>query len=91
MYEAVSIEWHRYFNFSYWKYNFTAEGTPEKYDLFLEDLMYYFQKQKEDWAFLDYYEYPNLYPTEFDAPEVRAQYFYEHNKPKGYKVDFPSP
>ena len=38
--------------------------------------MFYFQKQKEDWAYLDEYEYPNLYPTEFDVPEVRAQYFY---------------
>jgi len=42
MYEAIGVEWQRYYNFSYWKHNFTQEGVPEKYDLFLEDLMLYF-------------------------------------------------
>ena len=59
--------------------------------MFLEDIDLYFTKQKDDWAFIDIYEYPNLAGTEFEVPEIRAQYFYTHNKPKGYKVDFPSP
>jgi len=57
----------------------------------LEDLAFYFKKQKEDWAYQDLYNYPNLYPTELLNEEVRAQYFYQNNKPAGYKVDFPSP
>lgn len=57
----------------------------------LQDLNLYFIKQKEDWAYLDEYDYSNLHNTEFMAPEIRAEYFYTHNKPIGYKVDFPAP
>ena len=66
-------------------------GKPKAYDLLWEDLHFYWQRQKEDWAMIDLYDYPNLKGTEFEAEEIRAQYYYQHNKPKGYKVDFPSP
>lgn len=57
----------------------------------LEDIEIYFEGQLNNWAFRDDYEYPNLKGTEFEVEELRSQYFYLHNKPKGYKVDFPSP
>ena len=56
-----------------------------------DDINTYFKKQYENWAFFDWHTYDCLKGTEFEAPEIRAQYFYKHNKPKGYKVDFPSP
>jgi len=27
-FEAIRIDWPRYFNFTYWKQNFTEEGVP---------------------------------------------------------------
>ena len=47
----------------------------------LDDLDLYFRKQYENWAFYDNEEYACLKNTEFETPEIRAQYFYIHNKP----------
>lgn len=62
-----------------------------RYEMMLEDLIYYFHIQLVNYAHIDKYDYPGLIGTEFETPEIRAQYFYLHNKPEGYKVDFPSP
>jgi hypothetical protein len=59
--------------------------------MMIADIEIYFEQQLKNIAERDENLYLGLVGTEFEAPEIRAQYFYIHNKPKGYKVDFPSP
>ena len=38
----------------------------------LGDIDFYFQQYKENWAYIDFYDYPYLKGTEFETPEIRA-------------------
>lgn len=40
--------------------------------MMMEDIDIYFNKQLENHAFLDTYDYPGLIGTEFEVPEIRA-------------------
>ena len=61
------------------------------YNKFLDDLQIYFDMQLGNKAMIDQNKYEYLKGTEFEVPEIRAQYFYIHEKPPGYKIDFPNP
>ena len=58
----------------------------------LEELQIYIDKQLENWADQDLFDYPILATTlDLDTAEKRAAYFYTQFPPAGYYVDFPNP
>ena len=43
-----------------------------RYEMMLEDIIYYFHIQLVNYAHIDKYDYPGLIGTEFETPEIRA-------------------